>query len=149
MLEMGDLFLRMRARNDWQRRADRASLGDNLAALECQAVAWAVSAALAVAAGVALWLSARVDRLPASRLLRALAPSVAGSAVMGAGLWSLQRELRALAIAPSLFCLLGEIAFAVLLYGLYLKLCHRAIWQEASRWLRARVRRVPAELQDI
>ncbi|HRI52372.1 MAG TPA: oligosaccharide flippase family protein [Pseudomonadota bacterium] len=114
-----------------------------------QAVAWAVSAALAVAAGVALWLSARVDRLPASRLLRALAPSVAGSAVMGAGLWSLQRELRALAIAPSLFCLLGEIAFAVLLYGLYLKLCHRAIWQEASRWLRARVRRRPAAPQDI
>jgi hypothetical protein len=104
-----------------------------------EAVAWAVSAALAGATLLALVLSAWTDRLAFSQLLRALVPPLLGAAAMGAGLWLFRRELAALNIRPSLLRLLGEILAGVALYGLYLRLCHRAVFSQAHSWISARL----------
>jgi hypothetical protein len=105
------------------------------------AVAWAVSAAFTAATLIGLWLSARADRLPLREVAVALAPPLLGSAVMGLGLWLMQKELARLGILPSLPLLIGEIIGGAALYAFYLRLCHPALWAEGSAWLRARLNR--------
>lgn len=105
------------------------------------AVAWAVSGAFVSATLFVLWLSTQPEGLQLAQVAVALGPPLIGSAVMGSGLWLLRRGLTDLGVRPSLLCLLVEIGAGVLLYTAYLRLAHRALWAEASAWLRSRLGR--------
>ena len=101
-------------------------------------VAWAVSAAFLLAVLIAIALSAHADHLRLMQIISALSPPLLGAVWMGVGLWLLKRGLQALGVAPSGLRLALEILVGIMIYGLYLRLAHPALWLQASTWLRQR-----------
>lgn len=102
------------------------------------AVAWAVSAAFALAAGLELALSMRADGIKASAVIRAFAPSLLGTLVMALGVLGVQRGFEHTALARHPLRLLVEVVAGAAIYAAYLRLGHRALWDEAVGWVRSR-----------
>lgn len=99
-------------------------------------VAWAVSVAFLGSALVGIWMSLRVEAIPARQVLRALAPPILGTVVMAGGLLGIQRGLAAAGMPATVLRLCFEIAAGALLYVGYLRLAHAELWHEAITWLR-------------
>lgn len=102
------------------------------------AVAWAVSCAFTLAAGLGLWMSMRADQLPLRAVAAAFAPPVFGTAVMALGVLLVQRGLSQLGQGSGATALLVEIAAGVVLYAGYLRLFHRELWGQTLAGLRRR-----------
>lgn len=100
------------------------------------AVAWAVSCAFTLAAGLGLWMSMRADQLPLRAVAAAFVPPVFGTAVMALGVLLVQRSR--LGQGSGATALVVEIAAGVGLYAGYLRLFHRELWGETLAGLRRR-----------
>ena len=85
-----------------------------------------------------LGLTLLVERLHPVRLLRALAPAIVGSSVMGAALLLLRSTLATLGFSITPSRLLLEVLGGVVVYSLYLALCHPALFDEVRRFIARR-----------
>jgi O-antigen/teichoic acid export membrane protein len=102
------------------------------------AVAWAVSCAFTLAAGLGLLMSMRADQLPLRAVAAAFVPPLVGTAVMALGVLVVQRGLSRLGRASGAAALVVEIAVGAVLYAGYLRLFYTELWGETLTALRRR-----------
>lgn len=98
----------------------------------------AVSVALTLAAAIGVALTLYIEQLHPASLLRALAPSILGSAAMGMSLLLLRFCAAKLGCPDTASLLLAEVLGGVLTYGLYLRAFHSALFDEVKRFIARR-----------